>query len=341
MYLIASKTDNDSISLARSIAATLKSKKLDYAVSKGIPINCNLKTADEPECDMIISVGDDNFILRTFRALGEKQTPVFAVASMQSFLAHANSLNFKYYLGLIEKGKYEIFKRSRMIARFNKTKSPMALNDIGIFSSKVASLLKYSLVLDGKIFWHDVGDGIVVCTPTGSTGYSLSAGGPIILDEPSIFALTPISSMEKHSCVIVSSATKIKLADIEASKPIILIDGEIRMPLDEKEVMIEKSPSSANFVIFSKEYQLESKLKKRTLQLNEEKLRGLPASAKLVHRILQDEGRMTQKEIINNSLLPERTVRYALDFLMKKNLITNHPHFNDARQNVYNITTKQ
>ena len=63
----------------------------------------------------------------------------------------------------------------------------------------------------------------------------------------------------------------------------------------------------------------------------------MPASSKLVYKILVHEGSMTQKEIISASLLPERTVRYALDMLLKNNLIAKQPHFIDARQAVYGV----
>ena len=92
-----------------------------------------------------------------------------------------------------------------------------------------------------------------------------------------------------------------------------------------------------NFVIFSKEYQLESKLKKRTMRVSINKLKDLPASSKLAYKILVHEGNMTQKELINVSLLPERTVRYALNILMKRQLITHQPHFSDARQTIYGV----
>ena len=57
----------------------------------------------------------------------------------------------------------------------------------------------------------------------------------------------------------------------------------------------------------------------------------------MIYKILNYEGSMTQKEIINNTFLPERTVRFALDLLIKKNLISKHPYLNDARQTVYSI----
>lgn len=285
----------------------------------------------------MIVIGDDKFILETFRKLGKLQIPVFAVASTQSFLAQANALNFKYYLNLIRKNKYKIFKRSRMIARINKATTPIALNDIGLFSAKTASLLKYSLILNDEVFWKDSSDGLIVATPTGSTGYSLSAGGPIILDEPHVFTIASISSLEKHSPVVVSDNTKIKITDIGGYRPILVMDGEFRVPINSREIYIEKSPYDANFILFTKEYQLESKLKKRTIKIDSDKLKDLPASSKLIYKILAHEGNMTQKDLISASLLPERTVRYALNMLLRKGLITHQPHFADARQTVYGV----
>lgn len=340
MYFITSKKDRDSLELTGNVIEYLKENKIEYAISKEIPIAANKKELNEANCSMLIAIGDDGFILKMFRRLNKKNTPIFALASTQSFLAQANMLNFKHYLNLIKKGKYKIFKRARLVAKFGGAATPIALNDISLFSSKAASLLKHTLILNDGAFWKDVGDGLVISTPTGSTGYSLSAGGPIILDEPNVLALTPVSSMEKHSSVVVPDNTKIKIADIEASKPILIIDGEVRIPLHTlhtQEVLIEKSPYSANFVMFSKEHQLESKLKKRAIKIDISRLRDLPASAKLVYKILQDEGSMTQKDIISASLLPERTVRYALSMLLKKMIITSQPHFSDARQSVYGV----
>ena len=331
MYLITSKTDKESAQLAKIAASYLKENRLKYILEKEIAPNLAVNY------EMAIAVGDDRFILETFRKLGKSQTPVFAIGSSQSFLAQANALNLKYYLNLIKKNKYKIFKRSRLVARFDKYTTPIGLNDTGLFSSKSASLLKYSLVLNDEIFWKDSSDGIIVATPTGSTGYSLSAGGPIVLDEPNIFTITSISSLEKHSPLVISDNTKIKIKDVEGINPTIIVDGEIRMPLRNNEITIEKSPYSANFVIFSKEYQLESRLKKRTLNINVDKLKNLPASAKLVYKILAHEGSMTQKDLISASLLPDRTVRYALDLLINRGIIIKQPHFSDARQTVYSV----
>lgn len=332
MYLITSKKDKESLEIVKFAADYLKRNKIKFEIDRELKVEL-----DKNNYEVVISVGDDRFILETFKKLGKSQIPVFAVASSQSFLAQANSLNFIYYLNLIKKKKYEVFKRSRLVARFNKITTPIGLNDIGLFSSKSASLLRYSLTLNEEVFWKDSSDGVIVATPTGSTGYSLSAGGPIILDEPNIFTITSISSLEKHSSIVVADKTRIKITDIEGYKPVLVIDGEVRIPINAKEISVEKSPYYANFIIFSKEYQLESKLKKRTIIMNIDQLKNLPASSKLIYKILVHEGSMTQKDLISASVLPERTVRYALSLLMKRSLISHQPHFSDARQTVYSV----
>ena len=331
MYILLSKPDRESHELAKIAASYLKGSRLKHNLGK------ENDSAFGNDYEIAIVIGDDRFILEAFRKIGKYHTPVFAVGSSQSFLAQANALNIRHYLNLIKKNKFKIFKRSRLVARYDKTTTPIALNDIGLFSSKSASLLKYSMILNGEIFWKDSSDGIIVSTPTGSTGYSLSAGGPIVLDEPNIFTIASISSLEKHSPLVVSDSTKIKIKDVEGNNPTIIIDGEVRIPLRTNELTIEKSLYDANFVFFSKEYQLESRLKKRTISVHVDKLKDLPASAKLVYKILIHEGSMTQKDLIDASMLPERTVRYALNILMGKGIINHQPHFSDARQTVYGI----
>ncbi|MBI2541320.1 NAD(+)/NADH kinase [Candidatus Woesearchaeota archaeon] len=329
MYLITSKTDKKSAAIAKIAANHFREGHLKYSFSKDSWAN--------KDYEAVISIGDDRFILETFRKLGKLQIPVLAVASSQGFLAQANLLNLRHCMNLVRKGKYKIFKRARLTAKIDKMTTPIGLNDIGLFCSKSASLLKYSLILNDELFWKDSSDGIVISTPTGSTGYSLSAGGPIVLDEPKIFAITPISSLEKHSPVIVADNANIRISDIQGNNPILIIDGEIRMPVSGKEVLIEKSPHDANFIVFSNDYSLESKLRKRTIKEETERLRNAPASAKLIYRILTQEGNMTQKDLISSSMLPERTVRYALDILIKNGIVAAQPHFADARQTVYGV----
>jgi NAD+ kinase len=337
MYFITSKNDLDSLGLAKNIVSYLKEKGLEYVVDKNTKIAGNKKGINDVKPSYILTIGDDNLILKTFRDLGKKQIPLLGIASMQSFLSQADGANFKGCIDLIEKGKYSIFKRSRIVAILNDKQKYPALNDIGIFSSKSASLIRYTLNLNNERLWKDNADGLIVSTPTGSTGYTFSAHGPIILDEPEVLSITPISSIEKKSAVIISNKTKIQITDVQANSPVVIMDGSIRVSLKSNAIEIEKSKYDAYFIEFSKDYAIENKLKKRVVPLTPERTKNLPPSAKLVYKILSYEGNLTQKEVINISNLPERTVRYALELLLKKRLITQQPYLNDARQTVYGV----
>ncbi|MDP3765128.1 MAG: hypothetical protein Q8R04_01315, partial [Nanoarchaeota archaeon] len=238
---------------------------------------------------------------------------------------------------LIEREKYDIQKKSRIVAKFNESQKYPALNDIGLFPAKSASLMRYSLNVDGSQIWKDSADGIIISTPTGSTGYTFSAYGPIILGEPEILSITPIASLEKKTTVIVSDNSSIKIADVQASSPVVIMDGDVRIPLKSGTVEIERSKYDALFVQFSGEYSIEKKLKKRTSVVLSSNIKNLPPSAKLIYKILSYEGDLTQKEIISATNLPERTVRYALELLLGKGLISHRPYLNDARQTVYGV----
>ncbi len=336
MYFIASRNDRDSLELAKSMCSYLKKKGLDFEIDKNAKMPGSKKAISETEASCILAVGDDNLILETFRNLGKKQIPVLGIASMQSFLAQSDAALFRQHIDLIGRGKYKTQKKSRIVASFNNQKYP-ALNDIGIFPSKSASLIRYTLNVNDNQLWKDSADGIIISTPTGSTGYTFSAYGPIILDEPEILSITPIASIEKKTTVIISDKSLIRISNIQTSLPVVIMDGDIRVSLKSDYVEIERSKYDALFIEFSKEYAIEKKLKKRTAIVASSHARNLPPSAKFVYKILSYEGNLTQKEIINISNLPERTVRYALELLIKKRLIAQSPYLNDARQTVYGV----
>ena len=337
MYYIKARNERDSIELAKNVALYLKKKNLDFEIDEDTKINGSKNSLQNTNADCILAIGDDNIILESFRELGKKQIPLLGIASMQSFLAQSDSALFQQHIDLIERKKFILQKKSRIVAEINNNQKFSALNDIGIFPAKSASLMRYSLNINGSQLWKDSADGIIISTPTGSTGYSFSAYGPIILGEPEILSITPIASLEKRTTVIVSDKSLIKIADVQTTSPVAIIDGDVRVPLKSNFVEIEKSKYDALFIEFSKEYAIEKKMKKRTATLASAHTKNLPPSAKLVFKILSYEGNLTQKDIVNATGLPERTVRYALDLLLKKRLITHHPYLSDARQTVYGV----
>src|SRR3989338_2403493 len=281
MYFIASRNDSDSLELSKGIIAYLKKKNMEVEIDENAKVSGSKKRISETNADCILAVGDDNLILQTFRNLGKKQIPVLGIASMQSFLAQSDAALFQQHIDLIGRNKYKIQKKSRIVASFNSQKYP-ALNDIGIFPAKSASLIRYALNINDSQLWKDSADGIIISTPTGSTGYTYSAYGPIILGEPSILSITPIASIEKKTTGIVSDGSVVNIADVQASSPVVIMDGDVRVPLKSNIVEIERSKYDALFVEFSKEHSMEKKLKKRISIVSASKLKSMPASAKLI-----------------------------------------------------------
>ena len=336
MYYLTSKKDHASLELTKKIVSYLHKKKAMVEVDKELNVSRNRKSLNESHPKLIFVVGDDNTILKTFHDLKKREIPVLGISAEQSFLAQSDTNNYEKHIDLILKGKFNVFRRARLVARVDNKKYS-ALNDIGIFSSKSASLIRYNLNINNEFLWKDNADGLIISTPTGSTGYSYSAHGPIILEEPEVLSITPISSIEKKSSMIIRNKSQIVVDNIHATLPIAIMDGNIRIPIRKDKVEIEKSRYDACFVQFSKEYVLEDKLKKRTIVARMEKTKNLPASCKLIYNILSYENNLTQKEIINKTYLPERTVRNALEILLGKKLITIQPYLKDTRQNIYSI----
>ncbi len=186
--------------------------------------------------------------------------------------------------------------------------------------------------------FSDEGDGIIVSTPTGSTGYSSSSGGPIILNGADVIGLTPLSSMQQNKSMIIDGNSTITISNLDSKNGLdIVCDGRFRYPFKGKRITIRRFERPANFVTINelKKTPIE-KMKNREL-LNTPYIEGAPPSAKFILKLLQYEGPLTQKDIINLSSLQIRTVRHGISYLKKKGLIEEHKALRDARLSIYRL----
>lgn len=138
--------------------------------------------------DLIIILGGDGTVLHSFRKYGQLQVPFLCVNfGTVGFLSTIDVNDFSKYLSKIVAGDYLIEERSviqvSLIREEKETESYYALNDL-VVRSNCLRITHQSLRIDGQILYEYEGDGIIAATATGSTGYSLSAGGAII--EPSL-----------------------------------------------------------------------------------------------------------------------------------------------------------
>ena len=148
--------------------------------------------------DLIVVLGGDGSLLGIARLTGAVPVPVVGIHHGDfGFLTESDEGDLKATLGAILAGRTTIARRSMLAVNVRRggrvVLRSQALNDAVVHQGKLSRMLSLDVRVDGEFLATYKGDGIVVATPTGSTAYSLSAGGPVVAPEMSSIIVTPIS----------------------------------------------------------------------------------------------------------------------------------------------------
>ncbi len=182
------------------------------------------------DCDMIIAFGGDGTILRTVQLVADREIPILGVnVGGLGFLTEIPLEFFETIFEEILEGKYFIEDRVMLEAQIEGERKPIrALNEIVIDKASSPRVIQITVYVDQKYLNNYIADGLLVSTPTGSTGYSLSVGGPIVVPSTHVFIINPISP---HSLtnrpVIIPDSAHIE-ATIFSEYPEIMIAGDGR-----------------------------------------------------------------------------------------------------------------
>ncbi|MFX1438908.1 MAG: MarR family transcriptional regulator [Promethearchaeota archaeon] len=328
----------------REIMRVLQSSDVDIRVEektgqalkrKGIPI----KRLDS---DLIVIIGSDKSLLNSLLQLGDSAIPFLPVSSkgQPDFLFDVTAAMFEDVIPDLLEARWTEDRRARLQVSIAGKSSPPLLNDVAIFARRSATLIRYSLLLDNEQFWKDGSDGLIIATPTGSTAYSMSVGGPIVLPPAKVMTIIPVNSVNPaRRPLIVEDTTVIEIRELTSSVSIeAVLDGQLRRKVNSGPVLIERAETDAVFVKLSEERvaALRGKLHQMTEAFGD-LAQDLPPSAKLVLKVLEYQGQLTQKEIVDETLLPPRTVRYALSLLMSDGLVSKRVSLRDSRQGLYRV----
>jgi NAD+ kinase len=207
------------------------------------------------EVDVLLAIGGDGTILSTVRRMGERQKPIMGIhIGGLGFLGECTENNLKKSIHFISNNKYDISERMILKASINsnsKEEIYWVLNDVVIDHGPSARLLKMEVYVSNRYLNTYEGDGLIISSPTGSTAYSLSAGGPIIHPSLDTITVTPICP---HSLsarpIVLQSCETITLSFPEPYEGMSLaLDGQIRIPLhDESNINITRSIHSAKLI---------------------------------------------------------------------------------------------
>ena len=208
------------------------------------------------ECDVILSIGGDGTILSTLRQIGNSKTPILGIhIGGLGFLAACSQKDYIESINEIINGDYFVDKRMLLEATIDakKSKKYFALNDIVIDHGTSARILKTHIYVSDNYLNTYEGDGMIFATPTGSTAYSLSAGGPIITPSLEVILVTPICphSLSARSIALSSEEViSVSFAE-EPTGMAVTIDGQVRLPLDySTKLSIRKADYSVNMIQF-------------------------------------------------------------------------------------------
>lgn len=144
--------------------------------------------------DLIVAIGGDGTMLHTAHLIKETDTPVIGINTGKlGFMANIQADTIREALSTFKTGEYLIDERYMLRAELNSGEVCYALNEF-LFSKKdSASLISVTAEYDGMFVNKYLADGIIVASPTGSTAYNLSAGGPIVMPGTPVMVLTPIN----------------------------------------------------------------------------------------------------------------------------------------------------
>ncbi|GAB4363746.1 MAG: NAD(+)/NADH kinase [Calditrichia bacterium] len=194
-------------------------------------------------CDMVLSFGGDGTMLRTIHIVGKRQTPVLGVnVGGLGFLTELPLENFEKIFTDILQGNFYIEERLMLEGKLEDQEEPMyALNEITIEKGRSTRVIEVSVEIDGKYFNDIVADGLIISTPTGSTGYSLSSGGPIVVPTTDCIILNPICPHSLTNRPVILPATSRLSTQIFSAFPEVIISADNQ---DVREV-----PSRTHFTI--------------------------------------------------------------------------------------------
>lgn len=208
----------------------------------------NIFKGDDFDTDYTISLGGDGTFLRAASKVGAKKIPIIGVnMGRLGFLANVLPSEFKETLDDIYNGNFDIDERSVIKLESENEAigtSPYALNDISILKRDNASMITLHASIDGEYLVTYQADGLIVSTPTGSTAYSLSNGGPIIVPRGGILCLTPVAPHSLNLRPIVFSDDVVIHLEVESRSHnyLVAIDGRSVKLKEGTTLTIRKAP---------------------------------------------------------------------------------------------------
>ena len=250
--------DNDVTSVVDTIETILGSKKIEHRrYFTSILESEKNQGIDDDELDLAVIVGGDGTFLNVARLRAGCKAPVLGVnIGRRGFLTDVAVREIEESIHLALDGAYDIETRMLLTAATEfsdgRIKHTSALNDIVVHKSNYGRLIDFKISVDGNFVTDLRADGVIVATPTGSTAYALSSGGPVLYPNLPAMELVPVSPHTlTHRPIVFSDSSKIEIKLINAApgSASIVVDGHVRAELDgDEKIVVQRDRYTVNFI---------------------------------------------------------------------------------------------
>jgi NAD+ kinase len=192
-----------------------------------------------PNTDALVVLGGDGTFLRAVRAVAEVDVPILGInLGKVGFLSKAEAGDLDAVLERIHAGEYRIDERMAVEGVILRDGRPIddqrhvALNDIVVARGSLARVCRLDVAIDDSHLATFIADGLIVSSPTGSTGYSFSAGGPILDPVSRNLVVTPIAAyLSAIRSVVVSPRQVVRCRVVDAHEALVSVDGREDIPI--------------------------------------------------------------------------------------------------------------
>ncbi|MDO5104342.1 NAD kinase [Capnocytophaga sp.] len=250
--LHANFQSGDTIYIEQHFLEELKTKLPEYENVRSFSKFSDL----DPSFDVMLTIGGDGTILRAITFVRNLNIPILGInVGRLGFLAMAQKDEIKHTLQLLRSKAYNISERSVIeIITSNERQAisdiNFALNEITVTRKNTASMITINTELNGEFLTSYWADGLIISTPTGSTGYSLSCGGPVITPESKNFVITPIAPHNLNARpLVISDDTEIKLTvSGREKKYFVSLDSRIETLSNKTAIIVRKADFSIKMI---------------------------------------------------------------------------------------------
>jgi len=254
--IVANPSIEEAVNLSKKVVQHLESKDQELLLETPIAEKLGRDGVDMTNLkpDVLVCLGGDGTVLYVSQRC---DAPIFAInAGNIGFLTEADKTQVPQVLDRLIDEQFDITELIKLKVEVNGQRLLDCLNEAVVHTAHVAKLRDFIIKVNGVHALRERSDGIIVATPTGSTCYSMSAGGPIMDPRVQGFVVQPIAPFKLSTRpLVVSSSSQVEIT-IKHNKPCILVlDGQSERPLEGSEVLrYSLSEKRARFVRFSDKF---------------------------------------------------------------------------------------